>query len=121
MVAERPLPAGTRVTLQGTALGILGEIGCNERVRIDGDDGTFRYFPREALTVVVPPEPQWQVGDAIRIDGNTHMRARGVRGGDIWAEAETGLSMAEGWVSRAWSEGRVQVLWPQVDQGAGDE
>lgn len=119
MVAERPLPAGTRVTLQGAALGFVSTSG-REQLRIDGEV-TPMFIDRSALSVVVPPEPQWQVGDAIRIDERTMLRQAAV-GGHGWYGAIADIDYySDEFVSRAWSEGRVQVLWPQADQGARDE
>ena len=84
-------------------------------VRIDGDDVAFRYFPREALQVVVPPEPQWQVGDALRIDGETYTLELNFYGIERWFGATVGITPPE-LIQRAWSEGRVRVLYCQKEE-----
>jgi len=117
-----PLSAGTRVTLTGTALGRT-EVRAEQRyeyVRFDGDDHTF-CFKREALSVVVPPEPQWTAGDAVRVtdegDVITLLRCGSSREGypDYWQRGSQSM-FSDLILSEAWSEGRVRVLYCQKEE-----
>jgi hypothetical protein len=111
-----PLSAGTRVTLTGTATGRANLVG-REIVRIDGDTmgaHAVYAFDRSALQVVVPPEPQWTVGDAVRIDEDTYTLERLLdTRSDTWRCASDGRAISKAFIQRAWSEGRVRVLYCQ--------
>jgi hypothetical protein len=118
---DRALPAGTRVTLTGTATGHPTFSAECDEVCIDRDMSPIacRVFPRSALTVVVPTEPVWAVGDAIRIDGATLMRCTS-KIDPCWHGPSVRLDRTgDEVVSRAWSEGRVQVLYCQAQDEGG--
>lgn len=107
MTAPLPLPPNTRVTLTGTVK--RNSTRDYWWVQIDDDEteGVQRLFPRSALQVVVPPEPEWQVGDALRIDGETIVLRELIQG-HVWCG--NGREVGPCFIQRAWSEGRVQVL-----------
>jgi hypothetical protein len=117
MANERPLSAGTRVTLTGTALGQSNLYG--EKIRV-GDD-FYVVVPRSALQVVVPPEPQWTVGDAVRVtdegDAITLLRCASSRKAypDYWQRGSQSM-FSDLILSQAWSEGRVRVLYCQKEE-----
>ena len=74
-------------------------------------DGVFARVPWSALTPVVDPEPSWTSGDVVSIDGENWMLRSDRYGILFWSCAKQDRTLYRDDFSRAWFEGRVEVIY----------
>ena len=106
------LRVGQKVTLKDAV--IAEDDGRGAFCRVDVDGCTF-YVPRNSLTPVPDPEPQWTPGDVVSIDGVNYMLYDGGAGRRWMSCTWSNRSLTTSEVSEVWSEGRVVIVHRKED------